>query len=158
MANNSKTYDSSPSRRPESKLGQEEIWVQLAAQYLHDLPQQLDRIKTTVEVKDYTAIKKQAHRIKGTSGTYRLDTISEGIAQLDDGRLVIAEVGARRIVAITTDTDELEVIADNLPLGLPPFMGPPKTFLPTGVLVGEGGIIYVAADITHTVLKITPLK
>ena len=83
MVNNSKTYDSSPSRRPESKLGQEEILVQLAAQYLHDLPQQLDRIKTTVEVKDYTAIKKQAHRIKGTSGTYRLDAISRSVAQLE---------------------------------------------------------------------------
>jgi sugar lactone lactonase YvrE len=81
----------------------------------------------------------------------------EGIAELSDGRLVIAEVGARRIVAITTNTDELEVIADNLPVGLPPFMGPPKTFLPTGVLVGDDGIIYVATDIAHTVLKITPL-
>jgi sugar lactone lactonase YvrE len=81
----------------------------------------------------------------------------EGIDQLADGRLVIAEVGARRIVAITTDTGELEVIADNLPVGLPPFMGPPKTFMPTGVLAGDHGIIYVTADITHTVLKISPL-
>jgi len=80
----------------------------------------------------------------------------EGIAQLADGRLVIAEVGAKRIVAIDTDTDELEIIANDLPLGLPPFMGPPKTFLPTGVLVGNDGIIYVTADVTHTVLKITP--
>jgi sugar lactone lactonase YvrE len=81
----------------------------------------------------------------------------EGIAELDDGRLVVAEVGARRIVAISTDSDELEVIADNLPIGMPPFMGPPKTFLPTGVLVGQNGIIYVATDMTHTVLKISPL-
>jgi glucose/arabinose dehydrogenase len=81
----------------------------------------------------------------------------EGIAELDDGRLVVAEVGARRIVAISTDSDELEVIADNLPIGMPPFMGPPKTFLPTGVLVGHDGIIYVATDMTHTVLKISPL-
>jgi len=80
----------------------------------------------------------------------------EGIAELDDGRLVVAEVGAKRIVAISTDGDEFEVLAEDLPLGLPPFMGPPKTFLPTGVLVGDGGIIYVAADITHTVLKISP--
>ena len=80
----------------------------------------------------------------------------EGIAQLEDGRLVIAEVGAKRIVAISADTDELEIIADDLPLGVPPFMGPPKTFLPTGVLVGKNGIIYVTADVTHTVLKITP--
>ena len=81
----------------------------------------------------------------------------EGITELDDGRLVVAEVGAKRIVAITTDTGEIEVIADDLPLSLPPFMEPPKTFLPTGVLVGDGGIIYVAADVTHTVLKISPL-
>lgn len=102
MVNDGKTYDSSlglrsPSptppggganRRPESKPDEEEAWAQLAAQYLRSLPQQLDRIRTTVEIKDlrpkdYSTIKKQAHRIKGTSGTYRLDTISEGIAQLE---------------------------------------------------------------------------
>jgi sugar lactone lactonase YvrE len=81
----------------------------------------------------------------------------EGIALLADGRLVVAEVGARRLVAFPTDTDELEVIAADLPLGLPPFMGPPKTFLPTGVLAGKNGVIYVTADMTHTVLKISPL-
>ena len=82
MVNDGKTYDSSPSRRPESKLD-EEAWAQLAAQYLRSLPQQLDRIRTTVEIKDYSTIKKQAHRIKGTSGTYRLDTISKSVAQLE---------------------------------------------------------------------------
>jgi sugar lactone lactonase YvrE len=81
----------------------------------------------------------------------------EGIALLADGRLVVAEVGARRLIAFPTDTDELEVIAADLPLGLPPFMGPPKTFLPTGVLAGKNGVIYVTADMTHTVLKISPL-
>jgi hypothetical protein len=77
---------------------------------------------------------------------------------LDDGRLVVAEVGAKRIIALNPDdaTDELEVLASNLPLGLPPFMGPPKTFLPTGVIVGKNGIIYVTADVSHTVLKLTP--
>jgi sugar lactone lactonase YvrE len=82
----------------------------------------------------------------------------EGIAMLDDGRLVVAEVGAKRIIALNPDdaTDELEVLASDLPLGLPPFMGPPKTFLPTGVIVGKNGIIYVTADVSHTVLKLTP--
>lgn len=80
----------------------------------------------------------------------------EGIAVLADGRLVVAEVGAQRIVAFDTDGGDLEVIADELPLGVPPFMGPPKTFLPTGVHVGKNGIIYVTADVTHTVLKISP--
>jgi sugar lactone lactonase YvrE len=83
----------------------------------------------------------------------------EGIALLDDGRLVVAEVGAKRVIALNPDngTDEPEIIASDLPLGLPPFMGPPKTFLPTGVIVGKNGIIYVTADISHTVLKLTPV-
>ena len=80
----------------------------------------------------------------------------EGIAMLPDGRLVVAEVGAKRIVAIEIDSKALEIIADDLPLGLPPFMGPPKTFLPTGVMVGADGTLYVTADVTHTVLKISP--
>jgi hypothetical protein len=36
-------------------------------------------------------------------------------------------------------------------------MGPPKTFLPTGVIVGKNGIIYVTADVSHTVLKLSPV-
>ncbi len=81
----------------------------------------------------------------------------EGIAMLEDGRLVVAEVGERRVVAIDPDSAELTVIAEHLPIGMPPIMGPPKTFLPTGVLVGRGGIIYVTTDINHNVLKITPV-
>ena len=83
----------------------------------------------------------------------------EGIALLGDGRLVLAEVGAKRIVALNpdNDVDEPEILASGLPLGLPPFMGPPKTFLPTGVIVGRDGIIYVTADVTHTVLKLSPV-
>ena len=66
------------------------------------------------------------------------------------------EVAQRRLIAIDPETAELEIIAENLPIGMPPIMGPPKTFLPTGVLVGRGGIIYVTTDIGHNVLKITP--
>jgi hypothetical protein len=78
---------------------------------------------------------------------------------MHDGRLVLAEVGAKRIIALNPDdeTDELEVLASDLPIGLPPFMGPPKTFLPTGVIVGKDGIIYITADVTHTVLKLFPV-
>jgi len=81
----------------------------------------------------------------------------EGIAMRADGRLIVAEVGRRRIIAIDPQSAELDVIADHLPIGMPPIMGPPKTFLPTGVLVGNGGIIYITTDIDHNVLKITPV-
>jgi sugar lactone lactonase YvrE len=84
----------------------------------------------------------------------------EGIALLLDGRLAVAEVGNRRIVALDPENPgaEPEILAADLPLGLPPFMGPPKTFLPTGVIVGKDGVIYVTADVTHTVLKLTPTE
>jgi hypothetical protein len=84
----------------------------------------------------------------------------EGIALMDDGRLVVAEVGHKRIIALDPENPgaEPEILATDLPLGLPPFMGPPKTFLPTGVIVGRNGTLYVTADITHTVLKLTPIN
>lgn len=83
MGNNNKTSDSSSNQRPQSKLDHEQTWSQLKSKYLCDLPQQLERIRTTLEIRDYTKIKKQAHRIKGTSGTYRLEGISKGIAHLE---------------------------------------------------------------------------
>jgi HPt (histidine-containing phosphotransfer) domain-containing protein len=83
MGKNEKAFDSLLSQRRPSKLDSKQAWARLAAKYLHDLPEQLDGIKTTLRVKDYTAIKKQAHRIKGTSGTYHLDTISKSVAQLE---------------------------------------------------------------------------
>lgn len=83
MANNSKNCDSSLNRGPQSEFEQEEAWAQLAAQYLRDLPRQLNRIRSTAKVKDYSAIKKQAHRIKGTSGTYHLEAISKSVARLE---------------------------------------------------------------------------
>ena len=89
MENNDKTFDLSSKQRPQSKLDREQAWAQLAAKYLHNLPQQLDEIRTMLKVKDYAAIKKHAHRIKGTSGTYCLETISQSAAQLErsaDGR------------------------------------------------------------------------
>ncbi|HUW20073.1 MAG TPA: Hpt domain-containing protein [Sedimentisphaerales bacterium] len=78
-----KTLDSSSNQRLPSTADADQAWAQLTAEYLHDLPQQLDVIRNVLEVKDYTAIKKQAHRIKGTSGTYRLESISRSVARLE---------------------------------------------------------------------------
>ncbi len=66
-----------------------------------------------------------------------------GLAQLPGGRLVVAEVGRKRVVAFDPatlpDQAPLEVFADGLPIGLPPFMGPPKAFTPTGVVADAQG-------------------
>lgn len=83
MENNEETFDSPSNRQPQSELDDDQAWAQLTSRYLRDLPHQLDGIRTVLEVKDYSAIKKQAHRIKGTAGTYRLDAISKSAAQLE---------------------------------------------------------------------------
>ncbi|MHC4483119.1 MAG: Hpt domain-containing protein [Planctomycetota bacterium] len=106
MGKNEKTFGSLSGQRQQSKLHGDRALAQLAAKYLRDLPQQLDGIKTTLAVKDYTAIKKQAHRIKGTSGTYRLDTISKSIAQLE--RLA----DSRNPNAIVTTIDKVKRLVE----------------------------------------------
>ena len=83
MEDSDKTSDSPAKKGPQSKTDCSQAWARLTAKYLHDLPQQLAAIRSILEAKDYAAIKKQAHRIKGTSGTYHLDTISESVAQLE---------------------------------------------------------------------------
>jgi len=83
MENSDKTLDSSSHQQPPSKCGPDQAWAQLRSTYLRDLPRQLDGIRTILEIRDYAAIKKQAHRIKGTSGTYRLDNISKSAARLE---------------------------------------------------------------------------
>jgi len=83
LGDNDTILDLPPNQRPRANLKSRQRWAQLICEYLQDLPRQLDTIRAILEIKDYTKIKKQAHRIKGTSGTYRLDAISESAAQLE---------------------------------------------------------------------------
>lgn len=78
-----KSSDSPLSKQPQSELKGHSTWAQLIAEYLNDLPRQLDGIRGMLEEKDYAAIKHHAHRAKGTSGTYRLRSISKHFAQLE---------------------------------------------------------------------------
>jgi len=96
MGDNDKTFDSPSSeapktsqngaktpQHPQSPVASDRAWTQLTWKYLNDLPQQLDGIRTILAIKDYSTIKKKAHQIKGTSGTYHLETISQGAAQME---------------------------------------------------------------------------
>ena len=89
MEQNGKTIESNESsdsrsnKRPQPEDNRQRTWEKLTTEYLHDLPHQLDGIRDMLEVKDYTAIKHQAHRAKGTSATYRLNSISKNFAQLE---------------------------------------------------------------------------
>lgn len=80
----------------------------------------------------------------------------EGIAVGPDGRLFVAEVGQKRVVAIDPATGAKTVIASNLDIGLPPYPGGPPGLVPTGVTVGAGGTVYVSSDIRNALYRLTP--
>ena len=59
----------------------------------------------------------------------------EGMDFLPDGRIAVAEVGEKRIVAVSRG-GEKEVLASSLPIGIEaPEEIPVKTYAPTGVAV-----------------------
>ena len=66
------------------------------------------------KVKSYDA--SDALRIPGVR---KVVQVPEGIAVAPDGKLVVAEVGAKRIVSIDPKDGTITEIAANLPIGLP---------------------------------------
>ncbi len=78
----------------------------------------------------------------------------EGIDLLPDGRLVVAEVGERRIVAIDPASGELEVLASGLALGIPPLAGLSAVHIISGVAVSETGAVYFTSDLENALYRI----
>jgi len=79
----------------------------------------------------------------------------EGIALTPGGRLIVAEVGAKRIVEIDPQTGNVTEIAGNLPIGLAAAPSGLPTNIPTGVGVGASGTIYFSSDIENAIYKVT---
>ena len=79
----------------------------------------------------------------------------EGIALAPNGKLIVAEVGAKRIVEIDPATGAVTEIAGNLPIGLVGAPGGLPTNIPTGVGVGASGTIYLSSDIENAIYRIT---
>lgn len=79
----------------------------------------------------------------------------EGIALAFDGKLIVAEVGARRIIQIDPVKGTVTEIAGNLPIGLAGAPGGLPTNIPTGVGVGMSGVIYFSSDVENAIYKIT---
>src|SRR6185312_13729892 len=79
----------------------------------------------------------------------------EGIAVAFDGDLIVAEVGARRIVRIDPVKGTVTEIAGNLPIGLPAAPGGLPSNIPTGVGIGATGTIYFSSDIENAIYKVT---
>jgi streptogramin lyase len=78
----------------------------------------------------------------------------EGIALAPDGKLVVAEVGAKRLIAIDPQDGKATEIAGNLPIGLPAAPGGLPTNIPTGVGVGATGVIYFSSDVENAIYKV----
>jgi glucose/arabinose dehydrogenase len=78
----------------------------------------------------------------------------EGIALAPDGKLIVAEVGAKRIVEIDPESGNVSEIAGNLPIGLVGAPGGLPTNIPTGVGVGASGTIYFSSDIENAIYKV----
>src|SRR3954468_11418681 len=79
----------------------------------------------------------------------------EGIARASDGKLIVAEVGAKRLIEIAPESGTATEIAANLPIGLSGAPGGLPTHIPTGVGIGESGTIYFSSDIENAIYKVT---
>ena len=80
----------------------------------------------------------------------------EGLAIDSDNRLVLAETGLRRLIALQPETGEIEVLADRLTIGLPAPAGVLSSYTPTGVAVSDAGTVYFASDLEDALYKLTP--
>lgn len=78
----------------------------------------------------------------------------EGLARGSDGRLIVAEVGAKRLIEIAPDSGTVTEIAANLPIGLIGAPGGLPSNIPTGVAVGASGVIYFSSDIENAIYKV----
>lgn len=83
MDNNGKNLDSAQKTPSSAALNHRQGWAELTAEYLLDLPDQFEQIRRRLEIRDYSTIKKHAHRIKGTAGTYHLDDIATAAKALE---------------------------------------------------------------------------
>jgi len=77
----------------------------------------------------------------------------EGLARTSDGKLIVAEVGAKRLIEIAPDSGQVTEIAANLPIGLVGAPGGLPTHVPTGVAIGSAGVIYFSSDIENAIYK-----
>ena len=82
--------------------------------------------------------------------------LPEGLAQLPDGRLLVAEPSAQRLLIIDPETGQSEVAAEHLPIGLKPGPGMPPTGIPTALAVDAEGHVYFASDIDNGLYRLTP--
>ncbi len=77
----------------------------------------------------------------------------QGIDVMTDGRLVFAEVGTKRLIALDSTNGKQQVLATAIPVGLPAVKGRPEYFMPTGVTASSDGTIYLSSNTDTAVYK-----
>ena len=80
----------------------------------------------------------------------------EGLTRLPDQRLAIVEGGAQRVIAVDPRTGATEVLASGLPLGQVLPGTPAPVHVSSGIVAGENGVLYLASDRDHSVLRLVP--
>ena len=80
----------------------------------------------------------------------------EGIDPFTDGRLAVAEVGRQRLLRIDPASGHIEVLRDELPIGMPLAPLLPESGLPTGVAVGDDDSVYLSSDADTAVYRLRP--
>lgn len=96
--------------RAGSRDRRQRAWEELTRSYLADLPEQLQAIRLCLEQGDLAGLQQQAHRVKGTSGTYRLKEMSEQFALLEGLALqnAVQDIAPLidRLEALVAETEE----------------------------------------------------
>lgn len=83
----------------------------------------------------------------------------EGLAVMKDGRIVVAEVGKQRMIAVDPGSGEIEILRENLPIGLALTATPvPFIVIPTGVAVDAEGNVYFTSDLENAIYRLSPGK
>jgi sugar lactone lactonase YvrE len=82
----------------------------------------------------------------------------EGMALAPDGRLLVAETGSGRLLAIDLETGALSTVAEGLGFDSVAPEGMPPTGVMSGVAVSPSGTIYVTADEANVVYRIDPAE
>ena len=75
-----------------------------------------------------------------------------------DGRLLVAETGTGRLVAIDPATGDKSTIAEGLGFNPDAPAGAPPTMVMSSVAVGPSGVIYVTGDLANVLYRIEPVR
>ena len=77
----------------------------------------------------------------------------EGIQIGPEGRIIIVETGADRVVAINSESGDMDVLVEEVNLGLPGPQGMPPTWKLSDVHFDEEGTLYVPSDVDNVIYR-----